>query len=81
MGAVSNILRTSECVTGFYPCTLAALRLFLLLTDELHKGIVCTDFHSSFARFDIDGDGHITRDEFDKVRRVATMRLFRCCIV
>ncbi len=66
--AVNRLLRNWECPSGLYPLTAAALRLFQHMSQDLLKNAVCTDFHGCFAKFDVNGDGSISHEEFDQVR-------------
>jgi Ca2+-binding EF-hand superfamily protein len=38
------------------------------MSQDLLKNAVCTDFHGCFAKFDVNGDGSISHEEFDQVR-------------
>ena len=72
---MTRLLRSWECTSGLYPLTLAALRLFQLLADDLLKNAVCTDFHSCFAKFDVNGDGQISHEEFAQVQHIPLLEM------
>jgi hypothetical protein len=72
---VHHLLRNWECPAGVYPLTLASLRLFQHLTEDMLKNAVCTDFHACFAKFDVNGDGTISHEEFDQALRRAGFQI------
>ena len=61
------LVRTVEFGRGLYPFTLVLLRFLNVLTLELLNRRVFMDLHGSFARFDENNDGSISRAEFEKV--------------
>ncbi len=65
--AAYTLMRSFESTLKQYAVTLACLRLIDCISSALLSRRVFMDLHDAFSRFDENGDGSISREEFKQV--------------
>jgi EF hand len=65
--AAHGVIRLVDSTSGLYAFSLCVLRLVHRLVEVLLSRCVFMDLHGSFARFDENGDGSISREELKQV--------------